>query len=126
VRPFLLEGEPQVDAGRVRVAQRPLAKVGKGEASPERDRGVLRRDETLVLLEGEIELALRAQRLRVGLPRLDVARVAWIQPRKPFFTSVGRFPEWSMCACERMTASIERASTGSSRFRARVSWRFPW
>ena len=37
-------------------------------------------------------------------------------PVKPFLTSVGRLPLWSICACDRTTASIEEPGNGRLRF----------
>ena len=37
-------------------------------------------------------------------------------PAKPFFTSVGRLPLWSMCAWESTTASIDEPGNGRLRF----------
>jgi hypothetical protein len=45
-----------------------------------------------------------AQSRSSGSQRSAVARVAWIFPRKPCFTSIGSFPEWSMCAWDWTTA----------------------
>ena len=65
-----------------------------------------------------------------GLPFLLEGRMCVygkkMGPEKPFFTSVGRFPEWSMWACETTTASIEEAGNGKLRFLRSASLRRPW
>src|SRR5580698_9994066 len=47
-------------------------------------------------------------------------------PRNPFRTSVGRLPEWSMCAWERITESMESTGKGKWLLRSKASWRRPW
>src|SRR6476659_7413932 len=47
-------------------------------------------------------------------------------PANPLLTNVGKLPLWSMCACDKITESIDRPSTGRLRFFASASFRRPW
>src|SRR5437016_5744811 len=46
-------------------------------------------------------------------------------PENPALTSVGSAPEWSICACERITEEIDFGSNPNTRFRSKLSSRRP-
>jgi hypothetical protein len=54
-----------------------------------------------------------------------VAGVEYMVPLKPRFTKLGKLPLWSICACERTTASIDAGSNEKFLLRSFASLLLP-